>query len=385
MPDTLNPAYRAWTGLACLLLCLWSLSGRGQFDHRLINPNLVVEAKLHYGFIFNHHIELAEFDGHFPAFEISLARATYGKQKWEQLYNYPIIGIGFWYSALSKSPGLGSAAALFPYINYPLFRVNNFALHFRFALGLGYLTKKFDRIENYKNLAIGSHFNAAVNLMLEARYKVGSRLTLAGGISLQHFSNGSLKLPNYGLNIPMINVSAAYLLKRPNKNITDRLIPPTDPFEAIPKRNIEIDLIGGWGTKNMEAIFGQNYMVFSLASNTFLPVTGKSKWGIGWDLTYDQSDRHLLHRQNIDEPNDLKIVKSGISAAYQLNMSHLAYIFNFGYYLSGREKSDGPIYQKIGFQLAATDNFLINVTLKVHYGRADFVTWGLGYRFKVKY
>jgi hypothetical protein len=346
---------------------------------------MLVEGKFYYGFIYAHHLELENFNSHLMAFELNLQQETYGKHKWERAFGYPLIGVSLFYSDLGKSQYLGSAFALFPYINFPLYKAKKLTINFRFGLGLGYLTKKFDRLNNYKNLAIGSHFNAAVNLMFEIRYKISERLTLSAGICLQHFSNGSLKLPNYGLNLPLINAGIAYRLARPNKNIGDRFIPPTEPFEAIIRHVMEFNFGIAAGLKNMQAIYGKNYIVYHFSENTLFPVSRKSKIGFGLDLSYDPSQITLLEVNGIEVRNKLAILRPGINAAYELGMSKLGFIFNLGYYLGGKETSNGPFYEKLAIQYNFSKNFFASVMLKVHWGRADYIGWGIGYRFEKYY
>jgi len=353
----------------------------GQHQHKLYTSNIFLEAKIHYGFLYAHHLELELFDAHYPAFEISIQQQTYGKHNWERAFSYPIIGFTCWYSGLGNSPYLGHAIGLMPFINFPLFRHKDFFLGFRFALGVGFLTKKFDRLENYKNIAIGTHLNAAINLMFEARYRINTWLTASAGISLQHFSNGSLKMPNYGLNSPMINVGLAFWPVRQNREIGDRFYPPTEPYSAIIQRQIEVDISGAVGYKNMEAVLGQNFIIFHLYENTFYQISRKSKVGLGLDLSYDPSHIKILELQGDTLENSLKILRPGINAAYQLVISRLGFIFNLGYYLGGAEKSNGPLYQKFALQYDFSRNFFANLMLKVHFGRADYLGIGIGYKF----
>ena len=368
-----------------LFFLLSSQTAHSQYTHKLFTSNMLVEARFNYGFLYAHHLELEIFNSHMPAFEINLQQETYGKHKWERDYAYPVIGLSLWYSGLGKSPEIGSAYALFPYINFPLYRLKKFMLTFRFGLGLGYLTKKFDRIENYKNLVIGSHFNAAVNMSFEIRYRLLERLTLSAGFGLQHFSNGSLKLPNYGLNLPFANIGVAYRLARENSLISDRFIAPTEPFEAVIRHTMEFNFGAAIGSKNMQAILGQNFMVYHVYENTFFPVSRKSKVGFGLDLSYDESHVAILEAEGVEVTNKLKILRPGINAAYELGISKLAFIFNLGCYLGGQEKTNGPLYEKLSFQYNLTKSIFANVMLKVHYGRADYIGWGFGYRFEQLY
>ncbi len=354
-----------------------------QREHKLFSSNIMFEAKFHYGFIYAHHLDLELFNAHFPAFELSIQKLTFGKHKWERAFNYPIIGAIFYYSGMGYNPYLGQAFALMPFINFPLYKHGNFTFGFRFALGAGYLTERFDRLKNYKNLAIGSHLNAAVNMMFEVRYRINYALTVSGGISLQHFSNGSLKLPNYGINTPLVNVGIAYRPWKENSYIGDRFYPPVEPYEAIVRRSIHFNIGALIGYKNMQAVVGENYLVYHLFENTMYQVSRKSQVGLGLDLSYDPSHIKILSDQGITVDNKFSILRPGVNIAYELMMGKLGFIINLGYYLGGKEKSNGPLYEKLSIQYNFTKNFFATVMLKVHWGRADYIGWGLGYNFQV--
>jgi hypothetical protein len=371
--------------LLLLTAVLLTLHGNAQFEHKLFTSNTLVEAKIYYGFFYAQHLELEIFNSHLPAFEINLQQETFGKAKWERDYAYPEIGLSLWYSGLGKSSYLGDAWALYPFVNFPLYRHEHWAVCFRFGLGLGYITRPFDRIDNYKNTAIGSHLNAAINIQFQARYKLSNRFTLSGGVCLQHFSNGSLKLPNYGLNIPMINLGVAYRLVRQNPQIVDHFYPPTEPFEAILRHHMEFYIGFMLGYKNMSAVYGENYMVYHLFENTLFPVSKKSKFGFGFDLSYDASHVKVLEMRGSPASSALQIVRPGINAAYELVMSKVGIVVNLGYYLGGKESSNGPLYEKLAIQYNFSKDFFATAMLKVHFGRADYIGWGIGYHFNVDY
>ncbi len=368
-----------------MLFLVPALNGSAQFQHKLFSPNLIFEGKVHYGFLYAQHLELELFNGHFPAFEIVAEKLTYGKHAWERAYNYPIIGASFFYSGVGNHPALGSATALMPFINFPLVKSKNFTAGFRLALGIGYIARPFDRLTNYRNLAIGSHLNAAVNLMAEARYRINYFLTLTGGVSLQHFSNGSLKLPNYGVNLPLAHLGIAYRPFKDNQNIDDRYLAPTEPFSAIIRRSVEINIGVLAGFKNMKAVFGKNFWVTHFYGNSFIRVSPKSKFGLGVDCSYDPSHLTILEKRGMPVENRFSILRPGVNGAYQLTMADLGIVLNLGYYLGGREKSNGPLYEKISVQYGFARSLYASVMLKVHWGRADYIGWGIGYKFDINY
>ena len=356
-----------------------------QFLHKFRTSNIVLESRINYCFIAPHHIEMQIFNKHFSAYEINIFKATYGKTRWEYMYNYPLIGISFWHSDIGKSQYLGSAYAIFPYINFPLAQKKKTILYFRLGVGLGYLTKKFDSIENYKNLCIGSTLNAAINLMFEAKWKITNRFIVSAGGGLAHFSNGTIKTPNFGLNLPFLNAGIAYRLSKSNPYSKKKLLPELYPYEFDGKKSIEVNITTAFAVKDMQSEFGSRYYVYTVFGNIVKQVSFKSKIGLGFDFSYDGSDIKLLERNNIEVTNNFSIIKPGISAVYEMMMSDVSLVFNLGMYLGGKERSDGTSYEKLAIKYKLTKNIYTNITLKAHSGRADFVGFGLGYNFNVFY
>jgi len=183
----------------------------------------------------------------------------------------------------------------------------------------------------------------------------------------------------------MFNVGVAVQPFKANQNIDDRYFAPTGPYEAIVYKSMEFNVGVLLGYKNMMAVYGQNFVVFHLYENTFFRISRKSKVGFGLDLSYDPSQIKLLEMNGTAVDNNLKIIRPGLNGAYQLAMSRLGFIINLGYYFGGLEKSNGPFYEKFAFQYNFSKDFFATVMLKVHWGRADYIGWGMGYKFDVKY
>ncbi len=357
-----------------------------QYKHKKINTNLVTEGRIFYGFIIPHHVEMEIYNSHLTSFELSISKATYGGTRWEYMFNYPIVGLSYFYSDLGKSPYLGEAHAIMPYILFPLTQNKKTRLFFKTGLGIGYLTKSFNRIENYKNIAIGSNINAAVNLQFELRHKLTDRFIISIGSGLIHFSNGSMKTPNYGLNIPNINFGVSYRLSKPNPYYRKKLLPKLEPYFFDGKKFFEVNFAGGLGYKNMEAEVGGKFLVWNIFGNVLRAVSFKSKIGLGFDISNDGTDEYLLlqkYGETID--SRFQLTKTGIDFTYYLMMSRVSFTGNIGYYVSGKYKGDGRIYEKIGVLYRFTRELFAHLTLKAHSGRADYISFGIGYKIIFKY
>lgn len=373
--------------MAITLFCPGPAEAQRQSSHRLRASNLILETRAYYGWTLDHHVEMTPYRRHYPGLEFSLLKATYGNTRWEFMYNYPYIGISYWFSGLGNTGVLGAAHAVFPFIDFPLLRTTDQNLFFRLGVGLGWLTNPYDRYDNFENLAIGSHLNGAVNLVMEYKFRISDKLLGSAGISLMHFSNGSIKTPNYGLNMPGANIALAYRLSRENPYLRSKLLPELYKFEMAGKRSISLDLNIGLGVKDMQSTLGvgNRYFIGTFYANLLFPVSYKSQLGLGADVSYDGSDVKILENKGITPNHDINIVKTGLNVAYELSFSRMAIMLNLGSYLSGLDKSDGYIYEKLALRYHFTGHLFGSLTLKAHYARADFIALGLGYTINLHY
>ncbi len=367
-----SPIFRSvfWTVLL-LIAGFYEAEAQQHRGRKLRSANLVLETRAYYGWTLDHHIEMTVFRRHYPAFEVSIQKATYGRTRWEYMYNYPFIGLACWYSGLGGTKPLGSAIAVFPYINFPLLRTENFNLYFRTGAGLGYLTRRYDRYENYENIAIGSHLNAMAS----------------AGLSLVHFSNGAIRQPNYGLNMPGATVSLAYRLSRENPYLRQKLLPRLKPFEYDGKKFVQLDLNLAFGVKDYQSTLGRGnlYLVAAAYGNLMWPVSYKSRLGFGADVSFDGSDKTLLELRGVIPEHKIDLLRTGINAAYEMSFSRMSFMMNLGFYLTGLDKRDGYLYEKVGIRYYINNQIFTGLTLKAHYARADYLTLGLGYRIPIKY
>jgi len=362
-----------------LIVMLVLLKVPANAQHKLLGSNLLLEGRVNYGFMINHHLEMKIFNAHFPSFEINLGKETYGTERWQAEYGYPFIGVSYWYSQLGNSKYLGSANAVFPYVNYPIIRNQKHELNFRVGLGLAYLTKRFDRLENYKYIAIGSHINAAINFMAEYRWRFNPRMNAAIGIAIMHFSNGSTKTPNYGINTPSINLAFAYRLSKENTNKSKKLIPSLYEFEFPENKSIDLSLGATVAVKDMGSEYGRTFMVYNVFGNVMKQFSYKSIAGVGFDLTFNESDPYFAKLNNVPYERKSELWRFGVGPAYQLKMAKLSYNFGLGFYLQAKLAST-KTYFKLGLQYMITPRLFANLTLRTHFGQADFVGIGLGYK-----
>ena len=338
-----------------------------------------IKPALHYGFVAAHKPNMTYFvNGHFPSLEIDIGVNTLGEKKWHHLYALPDYGITYFHSGFKNDEVLGKVHALIPYINFPLFKgKSRWQESFKLGTGVGYLTKKNDRFENYKNFIISSHFNAAICLYFETRYLLSDRLTFSGSWGLTHFSNGSISKPNLGINTVTVNTGFKYNMGK------QKPIHKNMPSLESDKRKYSFSAIAGWGFKEIGGNFVQKprYQVYFLETNISRNLSQKSSLLAGADIFYDNSDFVLLSRDSIAYNSDIEIIKPGLHLGHDLKLQNLSVIFLTGHYLYGKEKSDKNIYSRLAIRYTLKNNLLFGISLKSHFAVAEFIGYEIGYKF----
>lgn len=335
-------------------------------------PSFGLKTTYHYGFIAPHKPMINEIiKGHTQITEISFYKNTTGKRQWEQYFNYPKIGLSAMIINTGNKESLGMAYGLFPYVEYPL---NQWKItwNLKFGYGVGFIQKPFDRVSNYKNLAIGSHFNALIFFNSNWSYQVSKNINTSLGLSLTHFSNGSLKRPNLGINLLSVNYGVGYHFGATQTKTV---------FNGINKeKKWEGSIVLSAGTKEIPPIGGKKYFVSSFSYSLLKTVTNKSSFGIGTDLFYNTSLEPLVIKVQNEDKGKISRFRLGFNGTYALTMGKLSLLFQVGGYAYTVYKDNGYIYSKLGSRYKVTDKLFLNLALKTHFAVADFIEYGIGYQ-----
>jgi len=333
-----------------------------------------VVGRIHYGFLLAHRPRIEHLVRHTYGFEISLSRQTNGSKLWQQYYRYPQTGFTYIFLNFNDPGVLGYAHGFMAFINLPLVIKEQYRFSFRMASGLGYVTRKYERVENYKNDVIGSNLNAALQFNFENRFRLSRHLLFNFNIGLTHFSNGSFRVPNLGINNPSANAGLTYQV-HPSPELIRSDLP------AIDKR-IQVDVLYAAGIKENYPPEGQKFFAHTLSSTAMKAVGHKVRLGLGLDIFYDLGLRRQFEWEGKPITNDSKMLRSGIHFDHELMIENLSVLVQMGAYWLDQYKGDGSLYHRIGFKYSVSRHLFINLTLKTHWAKADYVETGLGWKFK---
>lgn len=368
-----SPLHLMLTFTAVLLIC-----HKTQGQNGTAVSKLWIEARGHYGFVAPHHDNIVHLTSqHFGMTELNLFMRTNGDNYWEQQHKYPLKGISFLYTDLGGNPYLGRAAAVIPYLNFQLTKGQKVGLWFRFGVGAGYLSRRFDRTENHKNIAIGSHFNAAIQMMYELRWRIVPRLDFCAGLGLTHFSNGAIKVPNLGINIFTLSSGLAYKLNR--TELPRKVSETTEVLD----RKWEFSAFAVFGFSELYAAYGPKYYAFMFSGSALKPIghRGKRKIGIGLDISWDAAVVESMLRISQEFSHPAEAIRPGLSFTHRMDFSRLSILMQLGFYPYTKYKDDGYIYDRLALQYRFGKHYMIHLGLKTHLFKADMIEYGVGYRF----
>ena len=363
-----NPLLFFFLSLFSVLLCEKNHAQVPGINSRFFTQ---AEGGAYIGFVWPHDPALDNlYQGAFPGLHIALSGQTRGNRPWHHAYNFPEIGVTLLFSHLGYPEVLGHGFGLMPHITLPLTRGHGLQLQLRYGVGIGYVTNHYQEPHNMDNQAVSTPFNIAMNTSLQVSIPLSGAFTLRPGLSITHFSNGKTRVPNKGLNLPSAKLELVHHF------LPDPVLPPreSEPEDYKPY-SMAVYLAAGYS--ELYPPGGSKYAEFTLSTTLRRRISQKVAMGLGSDLFWGFSDRELLRRQGEEDIPLARLIKPGIHLSYEQVFSNTSFIIQKGIYLHTTNPEDGITYNRAGFRHHLDDRWLVNITIKTHLFRADYLEWGV--------
>jgi len=338
------------------------------FSHAQIDSTLTffkTSIEPHYGFIIPHNQSM-KYVVQKPVWgaDITFFKRTGGNRLWHLLYRKPSIGAGLHYMNLGNPDYFGSAIAVYVITGFYLKeKTNTFA--YNFGYGLCYMTRPFNADNNYFNIAIGSH----LNIFLRASFGYNAEIRNIGVkpfLSFIHFSNGSFKKPNLGLNM----VSAGMMIALPVKKQY------CFPLIGVPNfldEKYTVSVSAGTTVHQKEPPLSPLYPVYILSAEGAWVYSYKHSAGIGFYWTHD---RAIIYQKDYPEHNP---VRSGPYLHFNTFYGKFAFSAQSGVYIYDKYKHDAPVFTRLGFSYTFLPNLKTGFYLKSHFFVADYFELSVSY------
>lgn len=313
--------------------------------------------------------------GHPEGFIFSWNKKTFGNDAWEQRYNYPDYGFSFIYQDL-KNELLGENYGLYAHYNFYFFKRN---VMLRMAQGLALNTNPYDKIENPKNIAFGSHILSATYLMLNYKKEnIIDRFGLQAGLTLTHYSNANVKAPNTSINTLAFNIGLNYNLDEQIEYIDDL---EDEKFTEPIKYNIAFRS----GINQSDIIGSGQYPFYIISAYADKRLSHVSAVQLGVDVFFSNFLKELIYYQSVSFPEedvsgDEDYKRVGLFAGHELFINKISLETQLGYYVYYPFDFEGRVYMRIGLKRYFGKKLFGAVTLKSHGAKAEAVEFGIGVR-----
>ncbi len=249
----------------------------------------------------------------------------------------------------------------------------------KLALGLGYLTQKYDAITNSENRAIGSHINGYMQLGLSIEKNIYKNSMMFLEFGLAHFSNACWKFPNLGVNLPYFQVGIGYPLNScPSIKNLDKQKQLNQQLSFLPwRKSVSIRL----GKKEIDLdddrVFFNGVLEFALEN--WISKKSNFRYAISYfhDRTYQFKKFDKMPNYSFAGTSEITV-----SAGYETRFGKFGIITDFGIYLYKPDfKKKTAYFEGIGCSYAINSNYKAVVRLKANKTIADFAEFGLTYLF----
>ncbi len=359
--------------LSCIaLLCCLLLNA--QEDK---NP-FALDANFFYGNITEHNSDISHLiTGHPTGVILSYNQKTFGKKAWESRYNYPDYGASFIYQNFDNET-LGNNFGLYAHYNFYFFKRN---LMFRIGQGIAYNTNPYDKTENFRNTAFGTHLLSSTYVMLNYKKEnIFKGFGIQAGVSLIHYSNANVKAPNSSINSLTFNIGTNYVLDADNQ---PEYIASTEDKKFTEK--IKYNLAFRTGVNESDVINSGQYAFYIFSAYADKRLNRKSAIQLGTDVFFSNFLKtHIRYNSvafpldNVSGDEDYKRV--GIFVGHELFISKTSLITQLGYYVYYPFDFEGRVYNRIGLKRYFGNKFFGALTLKSHAAKAEAVELGIGVR-----
>lgn len=249
----------------------------------------------------------------------------------------------------------------------------------KLALGLGYLTQKYDAITNSENRAIGSHINGYMQLGLSIEKNIYKNSMMFLEFGLAHFSNACWKFPNLGVNLPYFQVGIGYPLNLcPSIKNLDKQKQLNQQLSFLPwRKSVSIRL----GKKEIDLDDDREFMngVVEFTLENWISKRSNFRYAISYfhDRTYQFKKFDKMPNYSFAGTSEITV-----SAGYETRFGRWGIITDFGIYLYKPDfKKKTAYYEGIGCSYAINSNYKAVVRLKANKTIADFAEFGLTYLF----
>lgn len=333
------------------------------------------EAAAHYGTIFAHSEAVQNTAGAHPR-GIALAYTWQRRDKGAvDLCNcYPRQGVVL--SLFNFDNQVLGRGAMAGWMLEPTYRLGSrLHMHVRGVAGAAWLSNPFDSLRNPTNQSYSTGLSAWLAVGLGFSYPVSPKFRIKAMAHFQHTSNGGMRQPNKGVNMPTLSLGALY---EPN---------PMAFYKGA--RSKEKYWRQQPWQKDIALLATAKRSVNANGSSTRRPIVGLQAQAakqvghinallVGAELYHDGFTRTRLDADGLDGTSALR---AGIMGGHRFLLGRIGFSQQVGIYVYNPSPYDGVWFHRWGLDYRLTQKVYAGVNLKAHRHVADFFDFRVGFRW----
>lgn len=267
-------------------------------------------------------------------------------------YNLSYYNLGF--------DTLGKAFSLNYFIEPTLFSGRFFNCNLKAIAGVTYGTNPYNELTNPSNFSYSSHINGFLALGLRMQIPVTTNGAVALQLMYNHFSNGSLKNPNFGVNFPTAEIG--YLQKIGSKQKPLK--------ENLQTEKWRIDVYGFVCNKSSPVFKSDRFWV------TGGGLQASHRIGIINALTFTSeviADNSLRRQLDNDTLNHLSSKRLGLLFGHEFIFNRIIFTQQIGWYAYNQIPYFNNLYHRWGVNFKISKRFLPGICLLANAQKAQFL------------
>ncbi len=341
-----------------------------------------IELNPSFGKVIKHNYIFPPVPGQSYALDINILKRTTGNKEWQVRRKKPLVGLGITYTNYGIDSIYGKCIGLYPVLELPIVRGENLEWTCRFGLGVGYITKRFERYPSWDtvNNLIGSHMNNFTLFTTQLRYKASHNLHVHAGFNFSHLSNGSFRLPNLGINMYGGHIGVRYF------PVTDAPQERNVQAEQLPNRWM-VQARVGMGITEFNNVDGPLYPVYAATLYASRRYGSRNKILAGIDYSYFTSAYAFMRFNEIEIGNERANSWEGvIFIGHEFLFGKLGIVAQVGFPFRHTAVNDDKTIQKMGYSYYLLQNeqgilkeLSLNGFIKSNNLEASHLEFGLGF------
>lgn len=306
--------------------------------------------------------------------ELFWNQRSLGKKEREKVFGYPQVG----YSLTMIDTDMVETGKIFnaaSYIDFYWLDTPGLKAYWRFGIGLTYATKLYDPETNNLNNILSSRISYHAILRVGLQIPVAKQFYINPAISWNHTSNGSLSLPNNGINIATLNVGAAYRFGKAEW-VQDSQPAPND-------RSLGYNILVSGSAKETEPLGSPKRIYYTFRGYVDKTLNRVSRVYGGLELFNNHGLKDVI-RNEPDVANDTDFRRLGLFIGHELMVSRVSFMTMIGHYVyrpfRGGIDDDPDLYTRHGVKIYLTENLFTVAMMKIHGAQNDIYDFGVGIR-----